>query len=229
MLIWTVACLWCCVCVYKWQNFKDVLLPFQGPTGPQGSQGPPGEKGDPGDAITVNGGRGDKGDTGFPGPPGLPGLDGRPGRDGQPGIPGPKGASVGGFHLVCPSIILIHDPFHNNSYVFDRALCKWKENEESPVIQVQQVFQETGVLQDHQALDLQGPQERKVFKASQEDLEVLAHLVRWWSKLELFSAGKEMMTLLMNHRKLEIKGLIFSSGFRTATPFSVILCFSQVI
>lgn len=45
------------------------------------------------------------------------------------------------------------------------------------MIQVHQVFQETEVLQDHLALEFQDPQERKVFKAFQEDLEVPAHLV----------------------------------------------------
>lgn len=49
------------------------------------------------------------------------------------------------------------------------ALYKSKENVDSQVIQAAQVFQETGVLQVPQALDLRGPQERKVFRVSQED------------------------------------------------------------
>lgn len=40
------------------------------------------------------------------------------------------------------------------------------------------VFQETGVLQEAQALDRRGHQERKVSRVSQEDLEGLAHLVK---------------------------------------------------
>lgn len=39
------------------------------------------------------------------------------------------------------------------------------------------VFQETGVLQEALALDLRDLQERKVFRASQEDLEVPVHPV----------------------------------------------------
>lgn len=40
-----------------------------------------------------------------------------------------------------------------------------------------QVFQETGVLQEALASDLRDLQERKVSKASQEDLELLVHPV----------------------------------------------------
>lgn len=46
------------------------------------------------------------------------------------------------------------------------------------MIQVPQVFRETGVHQDHLALDLRGPQERRVSRVYQEDQEVLEHPVR---------------------------------------------------
>lgn len=55
------------------------------------------------------------------------------------------------------------------------ALCKSKENEDSLVMQVARVFQETGVLQVPLASDLRGPQERKVSRGSQEDPEFLVH------------------------------------------------------
>lgn len=44
--------------------------------------------------------------------------------------------------------------------------------------QVPQVFQETGVLQEALASDLRDLQERRVSRASQEDLEDPAHPVR---------------------------------------------------
>lgn len=45
------------------------------------------------------------------------------------------------------------------------------------MIQVPQVFRETGVHQDHLALDLRGLQERRVSRVYQEDQEVLEHPV----------------------------------------------------
>lgn len=46
------------------------------------------------------------------------------------------------------------------------------------MIQVPQVIQETGVLQDHLALDLRGLQEKRVSRVYQEDQEVPEHPVR---------------------------------------------------
>lgn len=57
------------------------------------------------------------------------------------------------------------------------ALCLSKESVDFLVTQVLWVSQVTGVPQEAQALDLRDLQERKAFKVSQEDLELLVHLV----------------------------------------------------
>lgn len=57
------------------------------------------------------------------------------------------------------------------------ALCLLKESVGLLVSKVLGVSQVTGVPQVPQALDLRDLQERKVSKVSQEDLELLVHLV----------------------------------------------------